>query len=1397
MHRWMKRISGPVAALALMVSPLVASPAAAAAVSNSAVRAVAGPAPSAGAAGTAAEAAKAAKATKAKPVAHPAAIHLKPAKIVTGRAHTMPLTGHPAGSGAASPTTVTIPPTAAQNLNYYNGPIMQRTTTYLVFWAPGTAVINPAVKQLDQQFLTDLGGPYYNILDQYYELDGSTKTAIAPLTSFGGAWSDSTNPYPATGPVTTLSVEKEIENAIAANPGWNAPSLTTLYEVVLGQSVVFCAPDGTCDNDPANGFCAFHGAFTDSANFGASPVVFTDLGNNAARGGCQSSITDPPNGTELDSDVSTMSHETFEAISDPLVETGSLPSGSLTQTTSWANSEGSEIADLCLNQYGVTSGANLTMGGHQYLVQEEWSNQRATAAPAKAYGGCVVASGAIEPASSHPACTANTLTANDDGSTSAVTLPFTANFFSAQYTSLYVNNNGNVTFDGPQSTYTPYGLQDTNREIIAPFFADVDTRGPGSGLVTYGGDTAHNGQPAYFCVDWINVGYYDEHVDFTNSFQLLLIDRSGTTGTAGDFDIEFNYDKIQWETGDASGGIGGQGGSPAVVGYSSNGAIPVELQGSAMSGSLEDGKVDALIQGGQNSSIPGRYIFPVRNGATPQSGVIHGVVTDHGNPVAESYIQICPDSGTCYLTGTTSSGVYSVTGLPPGGYSVIANPPYGSTELSGGGVATLPVNGDVEVDIALTTPIALPAGVTVSHTRLTGNGIPVLNANLTNALSATACTGGTVSAVLAPANGAAVTVPMAASGTAGVYTGTIPLLRPVVGSATVTISATCPNSAQNQSIVFNVYIDPSGTVVDQNGVPIAGATVTLLRSDDQSGPYTPVPDGSSLMSPANQADPDTTGSDGTFGWDVLTGYYKVQASAPGCTDPADPTSDTVTSAAFAVPPPMTDLQLTLSCSGATVSPPAITASPVSLEGNTTGGYTGTIGGITVTDPSYPVSDLTITNDAPTLLPLGQTTVHYTVTDPVGNTATATQTVTVADTTAPSITCPAAVSGPPGTAIPLGTPTVHDVVDAHPTVTDNAPALFPAGTTTVTWTATDHSGNHASCGQQVLAQTPKSTVRLAGSNAIGTAIAISQYDFADNGTATDDGHDGSGRIQAQAVVLSRSDEFYDALAGSALAAQKKGPLLITAPTALNAQINTEIKRILPAGGTVYLLGGLQALSQTVQGALQAEGYTTVRFAGSNLYDTATLIDQAISPHPGKVIVATGLQYYDALSAGAAAGATPGTVVVLTDGTTMPAISATYLDSLSPAAAYGAGGPGNTALANALKSGQVTWSGSVTVHSEVGATAPDTSLLLAGAFFTHPSFVAVATDKGWYDALTGGAAAGFQGGPLLLTAPTSLYGPDAAYISSQSTFNLDTAAVLGGPAALPATVFTQISAALGQS
>lgn len=135
------------------------------------------------------------------------------------------------------------------------------------------------------------------------------------------------------------------------------------------------------------------------------------------------------------------------------------------------------------------------------------------------------------------------------------------------------------------------------------------------------------------------------------------------------------------------------------------------------------------------------------------------------------------------------------------------------------------------------------------------------------------------------------------------------------------ISIDCPSPTPDKQTQFDIYIDPSGTVRTTDGVPIAGATVTLWRSDSSTGPYEVVPNGSGIMSPSNRTNPDTTGADGVFRWDVIAGYYVVRAEAPGCVSPYDPTLPYVDTAALQIPPPVTDLDIRLNCGEApTVTP---------------------------------------------------------------------------------------------------------------------------------------------------------------------------------------------------------------------------------------------------------------------------------------------------------------------------------------------------------------------------------------------------------------------------------------------------------------------------------------------
>ena len=163
------------------------------------------------------------------------------------------------------------------------------------------------------------------------------------------------------------------------------------------------------------------------------------------------------------------------------------------------------------------------------------------------------------------------------------------------------------------------------------------------------------------------------------------------------------------------------------------------------------------------------------------------------------------------------------------------------------------------------------------------------------------------------------------------------------------------------------------------------------------------------------------------------------------------------------------------------------------------------------------SPVTLTNNAPAsgLFPVGVTTVTWTATDAYGNATTATQSVTVTDAIAPVITAPASITANAGASctatIALTAPAVSDNCTApnNIIVTNNAPAggIFPIGTTTVTWTATDASNNSSTATQLVTVidvtvptlTTPVAMTASAGAGCTAT-IVLTAPTAADNCTA---------------------------------------------------------------------------------------------------------------------------------------------------------------------------------------------------------------------------------------------------------------------------------------------------------
>ena len=445
-----------------------------------------------------------------------------------------------------------------------------------------------------------------------------------------------------------------------------------------------------------------------------------------------------------------------------------------------------------------------------------------------------------------PGFAANVLAPNDDGSTNQITLPFTINFFGESFSSLYVNNNGNVTFGSPLGEFTPTGLNGNNggNPIIAPFWADVDTRGIGSAVVTYGVDTV-NGHPA-FGVNYENVGYYDTETDKLNSFQVILIDRSDT-GIAGAFDIEFDYDKVQWEAGDLSGGSDGLctvASDCAAVGYSNGSGTTgtnFQLNGSfAIGALLDDGPTaTSLIHNSLNNTMLGRYVFQVRNGLVQGSLTVTEAGTGAGTVTSAPAGISCPTTCSANFAsgaevtltasaaeGSTFAG-WSGGGCAGTGTCVVtlnAATTVTATFNAGTGVALTVVEAGTGSGTVTSAPAGIGCPTTCSASFASGTQV-----TLTASASANSTFVGWSGGGCAGTGTCVVTLTAATTVTATFNSGSSPVTIGIGQGSTSTVTTT-PGSSAVFGLVLTALPGTTGTVQLTCSSPVASITCNIVPS---------------------------------------------------------------------------------------------------------------------------------------------------------------------------------------------------------------------------------------------------------------------------------------------------------------------------------------------------------------------------------------------------------------------------------------------------------------------------------------------------------------------------------------------------------------------------------------
>lgn len=252
---------------------------------------------------------------------------------------------------------------------------------------------------------------------------------------------------------------------------------------------------------------------------------------------------------------------------------------------------------------------------------------------------------------------------NDDGSTPQINLPFNFCLYGTQYNSLFINNNGNVSFGTAYSTFTANPFPDPNFVMVAPFWADVDTRDLASGLVYY------KVTPTNIIVQWENVGYYSQHSDLLNSFQLIITNGADPLVPNGN-NVSFCYQDMQWTTGDVT-GLGGFGGAPgATVGANEgNGIDYIQFGTFDQPGSAYNGPTGAPsgIDWLDNQSFVfntcgANNIPPIPNGLT----VCDTLIVCVGDIYNFNILFMSPEAGqiTTVTASTTMNGFTIINNIP-------------------------------------------------------------------------------------------------------------------------------------------------------------------------------------------------------------------------------------------------------------------------------------------------------------------------------------------------------------------------------------------------------------------------------------------------------------------------------------------------------------------------------------------------------------------------------------------------------------------------------------------------------------------------------------------------------------------------------------------------------------
>lgn len=321
--------------------------------------------------------------------------------------------------------------------------------------------------------------------------------------------------------------------------------------------------------------------------------------------------------------------------------------------------------------------------------------------------------------------------------------------------------------------------------------------------------------------------------------------------------------------------------------------------------------------------------------------------------------------------------------------------------------------------------------------------------------------------------------------------------------------------------------------------------------------------------------------------------------------------------------------------------------------------------------------------------------------------------------------------------------------------------------------------------------PATTERIDVADPAAAALAVSGVRFGP--------FDGSGRRAAHAVLATVSS-FADSLAGAALTTD--GPLLLTGPDALDEPVADELRRVLPPGGTVYVLGGEAALSTAVTDALSSAGFSPRRLAGDTRVETALAVaDQVRALTPSTTVLLARSEgtsgnptsaWADSMTGGSLAAAAGIPILVTPTGALHPAVAA-WLAAAQPTRIILLGGEAalSEAVADAIP-GAERLSGPE--RTATAAAIAGSDLWPAG---DDRQFVILdgGREDGWAYGLSGAGLAADAGAPPLMVVG-GVTAPTRREVSTCGPAEVDLV-VVGGDTVVPQSIVDTLTTFDGQA